>query len=52
MLVNNSDKSTVVITLTPDIFRALDTYAKLTDTARVEVVRNALENFLRGEQLP
>ncbi len=50
MLVNCSEKTTIVITLRPDVFKALDAYAKLTDTSRVNVVRNALkEEYLERE---
>ncbi len=49
MLVNNGEKTGVVLNLTRDEFVALDTYAKRTDTARVDVVRNALRSFLERE---
>lgn len=49
MLVNNGNRTGVVLNLTLDEFRALDAYAKLTDTARVDVVRWALKAFLERE---
>ncbi len=47
--VNNGDKTGVVLNLTRDEFVALDEYAKRTDTARVDVVRNVLKSFLERE---
>ncbi len=48
MLVNNSDKTTVVITVTPELFKKLDDFARERDMTRVDVVRFAIRCFLGG----
>ncbi len=51
MIVNNGDKTGVVLDLSSGLFRRLDEYAKLANMARVDVVRRALEIFLEEHDL-